>query len=506
MLKFFKKYHKWLGILITIFVLLFSVSGIILNHRDWFSASDVKRSFLPAEYQYHNWNLAAVKGSERIGEDSILIYGNIGIWLTDENLSNFSEFNTGFYRGVDNHKIEKVFKSDRNQIYAGSLFGLFLYDENKISWQKIFTPEHNPRIVDIAQKGDTLLVLSRSSLYKTVDNKNFTKFSIPEPIDYDNKIGLFKTLWVIHSGEIYGSIGKLFVDLMGLIFIFLSLTGMVYFVVPLILKRNKRNIDDRHRSLKKVNRWSLKWHNKIGWLTFVLLLLTTFTGMFLRPPLLALIASTKVDKIPFTQLDTPNPWFDKLRRIIVDEELNTIHIATLDGVFQSDLNFSGKLVKNKFQPPISVMGVNVFDKLDEENLLVGSFEGLFIWNHKTGYVYDAIKLETFKPNPNKRIPLGDFLVTGFSDDFNAGKVFFDFNSGASTITSEHEFIPMPLEISNQNMSLWNVALEVHTARMYKFMFGNLYILFIPLAGLIILFVQFSGFVVWFKVHRNKNKK
>ena len=250
----------------------------------------------------------------------------------------------------------------------------------------------------------------------------------------------------------------------------------------------------------------LKWHNKIGWVTLVFLILTTSTGMFLRPPLLAFIGNSKVSKIPFTELDTPNPWFDKLRRIIIDENQNTIYIATLDGIYQSDLNFSTKLKQNRYQAPISVMGVNVFEQIDENRLLVGSFEGLFIWNHKTGFVYDAIKQQKFIPDYNKQIPLGEFLVTGFSNDFDIGKVFFDFNFGAGIISKNNRFVKMPINIEHQQMSLWNVALEVHTARMYKFMFGKFYILFIPLAGLIILFILISGFIVWYKLHRKKIKE
>ena len=239
MTKFFKKYHKWLGVVFTIFILLFAVSGIVLNHRELFSSVDVNRNILPSGYQYKNWNLAAVKGSETIGEDSVLIYGNIGIWLSDSKLSFFNDFNKGFPKGVDNHKIDKVFKSSKDELFAGTLFGLFLFDESKKEWKKIFTPEHNPRVVDITQKADTLFVLSRSFLYKTVDNKTFIKLQLPQPLSYDDRAGMFKTLWVIHSGEIYGSIGKLFVDLMGLIFVFLSLSGLVYFTVPFILKKKR---------------------------------------------------------------------------------------------------------------------------------------------------------------------------------------------------------------------------------------------------------------------------
>ena len=506
MIKFFKKYHKWLGIVITIFILLFAVSGIVLNHRELFSSIDVNRSYLPKEYDYNNWNLAAVNATERVGEDSVLIYGNIGIWLTDQNTSYFQDFNKGFPIGADNRKISKVYKSKSGNIYAGTFFGLFQYDKVGKQWNKIFSPEHNPRIVDIAEKQDTLFVLSRSYLFKTVDGKSFIKNELPQPVRYANKVGLFKTLWVIHSGEIYGSIGKLFVDLMGLIFIFLSLSGLVYFIVPFVLKWKKVKKGPKIKKLKRFNNWSLKWHNKIGWITLVFLILTTFTGMFLRPPLLAFIGGTKVDKIPFSELDTPNPWFDKLRRIIVDEQENTIYLATLDGVYKSDLTFSKKLKKFEIQPPISVMGVNTFKKIDKGSILVSSFEGLFVWNHKMGFVYDAIKQQLHRPDLNKRIPLGDFLVTGYSDDFNIGEVFFDFNIGAGVIGKRLDFCPMPPPIKDQRMSLWNVSLEVHTARMYQFMFGKFYILFIPLSGIIILFILISGFVVWYKLHRKRKSK
>ena len=507
MIKFFKKYHKWLGIVITIFILFFVASGIVLNHRKLFSPLDINRAFLPGEYKYQNWNSAAVKGTERIGEDSILIYGNIGIWLTDNKHSYFKDFNKGFPKGVDNHKVCKVFKSLKGELFAGTLFGLFQFDVNTQQWKKRISPEHNPRVVDIAQRQDTLFVLSRSFLYKTTDGKSFTKVQLPQGNDFDNKIGLFKTLWVIHSGEIYGSVGKLLVDLVGLIFAFLSITGLIYFLVPFFVKMKRGKIGKKVKRLKRVSNWSLKWHNKIGWITIIFLLVTTFTGMFLRPPLLAIIGEMKVGKIPFTELDTPNPWFDKLRRIIVEEENNTIYFATLDGIYFSDLNLSGcKLKKFEKQPPMSIMGVNAFKVIDENNLLVGSFEGLFKWNHSTGFVYDAIKQKEFIPDTNKRIPLGDFLVTGYSDDFTDEEIYFDFNTGAGIIGYGNKSFEMPKQIEQQKMSLWNVALEVHTARMYKFMFGKYYILFIPLAGLIILFVLISGLIVWYRNYwKNKRK-
>jgi hypothetical protein len=40
MLRLFRKYHKWFGLIATVFILFFAVSGIILNHRNLLSGID----------------------------------------------------------------------------------------------------------------------------------------------------------------------------------------------------------------------------------------------------------------------------------------------------------------------------------------------------------------------------------------------------------------------------------------------------------------------------------
>ena len=55
-------WHKWGGLFFTFFLLMFCISGIILNHRKAFSPFDIPRSILPKAYHNDNWNLGAVKG------------------------------------------------------------------------------------------------------------------------------------------------------------------------------------------------------------------------------------------------------------------------------------------------------------------------------------------------------------------------------------------------------------------------------------------------------------
>ncbi len=503
MINFFKKYHKWISIIFALFIILFSVSGIILNHRELLSGVDVNRKLLPAQYAYKNWNNAAVKSTLKLSNDSILIYGNIGVWLTDSIQSQFTDFNNGFPKGIDNRKIDKLFITNKNDLLAGTLFGLYKYSFSEKKWNKINLPVHEKRIVDIIQKQDTILLLTRSHLLKTTNISDFEIITLPNPENYDNKVGLFKTLWVIHSGEIYGEAGRFLVDIVGLIVAFLAISGLIVFINRIKINKAQTPVSQKVKKLKTNNSF-LKWHNKLGWIMLIFLLITASTGIFLRPPFLIPIANAKVNKIPFSELDTDNAWFDQLRRILYDAENNRFLIATSEALYYSDDNFQSELKKFSYQPPMSVMGVNVFEKFATDTYLIGSFEGLFVWNSKTGITVDYIKKEPYIKPKTKSRPIGQFMVTAYSNDFYNSEIFFDYNSGAQSINGNN-FAGMPDKISTQKISLWNTALEMHTGRIFQSILGDFYILIVPLTGLSLIFILISGFVVWYKLYRKSKK-
>ena len=491
----------------ALFIVIFAVSGIILNHRSLFSGIDVNRNYLPQEFKYKNWNNAAVKSACNLSPDSILVYGNIGVWLTDSLFSEFKDFNKGFKSGADNRKVFKVLKTESGNLYAGTLFGLFQYNFKDQIWQVIEIPVHDVRVVDLLELDGEVFVLTRSYLLTSLDrqgNLNFEKKTFPPPTNYDNKVGLFKTLWVIHSGEIAGFAGKLFVDLLGFVVIFLTITGFIYWLFPKWIKRRKRKQKTRE-VLKSVNRFSLKWHNKIGIWVVAFLIVSSITGMFLRPPLLIAIAYSKVGKIPFTVLDSPNPWYDKLRRILYDEASQEFIIGTNDGIYRIDKSLQKLLKPMIGQPPLSVMGINVFEQKENGNILVGSFNGLYLWNPLNGSSYNYI-------NPKKQVivdrsgpPLSENMTAGYIRLGN-DEIIFDYNRGAETGRSDYVFPEMPIEIIETSpMSLWNVALEFHTTRFYKFIVGDFYILLIPLFGLTVLIVLITGIFLWLKIHKRKLK-
>lgn len=499
MVNFFRKYHKWLGIFLILLLILFSISGIVLNHRDLLAKAEISRNHIPKDYRYVNWNNASVKEMVKLSADSVLLYGNVGIWRSDSLLRNMEDMNAGFPAGIDYRKVFKVI-SYRHRLYAGTLYGLYRFDVATRAWQHLPMPVKEANVVDMEVKGDSLLVLTRSHLMLSVDGARFSEVKLPTPAGYDNKVSLFKTLWVIHSGEIYGEVGKLIVDIVALVLIFLSITGLVLFF-------SKKKIKDKQlaaASKKKhrdAYRWNIRWHNKIGWITILFAVVTTLTGMFLRPPLLIAIASAKVGKIPFTELDTPNPWFDILRRIIYLPTEDKFVISTTEGFYYTDTEFR---LLNKFdnQPPASVMGVTVLEDEGEYGLLVGSFNGLFLWDYRNGFVFDAIKREPYVRPAKAGPPVGDYKISGFGFDRGGRRVAFDYSHGVMGLEDKPDFPAMPRQILDRSpMSLWGVALEVHTGRFFSPLMGSMYILLVPLTGLFTLFVLVSGFVVWYKHYR-----
>lgn len=65
---------------------------------------------------------------------------------------------------------------------------------------------------------------------------------------------------------------------------------------------------------------------------------------------------------------------------------------------------------------------------------------------------------------------------------------------------------MPENIIDKSpMSLWSLALEVHTGRIYGVFLGMFYILVVPLVGIFILFTLITGVVIWFKYHFKQRK-
>lgn len=141
LLNWARKYHKWPALIISLFLLMIVISGILMNHRDLISRYNTARKYLPKAYQLQNWNLASVRSSEKLSNDSIILYGNSGIWITDSLYREYEDFNTGFSKGMDKRKIRVVKATPGGNILAGTYFGLFLWNPISGSVINVLKPD-----------------------------------------------------------------------------------------------------------------------------------------------------------------------------------------------------------------------------------------------------------------------------------------------------------------------------------------------------------------------------
>lgn len=484
-----KKYHRWLGLVLSVFMLVFCVSGIILNHREAFSGCEVSRKWLPASYHIKNFNNGVVKGtvvknsgSLAISEgfsDSILVYGCAGVFLTDYQLSTWQDFNAGLPKSIDERNVRHVVKAKDGSLWCAALRDVYRYDENSYRWKKVELPGNEERIMDVALGKNSIQVvaLTRSRIFEItpiasnidvsespsslassakggVSEKSpdiFEKKSggfsekvgtflgkyrveakiIPAPKNYEPKTTLFKLVWHLHSGEFFGLPGKLVVDAIALVLIVLSITGILLFILPYGIRRAKKlAAKARMKRLGKQFAWNMKWHNKIGYVTIVLTLWIAITGMCLRPPLMVPLV---LSKLPQAVGEDGNVWQDKLRAIRWDAVQGDWLVSTSEGFLRVDEDFSQapKMLPDDECPKLSPMGVTVWESDGKGGWIVGSFRGIYRWNPVNHSLNQILDYFTGKPSEEtSMIPISDNLVCGYSEDFLGGKpLVFDFAKG-----------------------------------------------------------------------------
>ena len=486
-----KKLHKITGIILSLVIIWMCISGVILNHRKAFSSSDISRDYLPDAYLYDNWNYGFFKGSLKLSADSVFLYGNEGVWLTNEENGFLQEYNDGLHAGADNRKVCRMVMTPDSSVYCATLYHLYVYNNEDRRWLDVTLPSGIDRISDMEIKGDTLVVLTRSELLvKSALSDGFERLELQSSPDRTGKRSLFRIIWKLHSGELFGLFGKIVVDFFAVLLTFLSITGLLIWLLPKSIRRYKKKKKAADGQVKTF-KFSWKWHNRLGYWFTIPLLVLVITGAFLRPPLLIAIAKAEVTPPPLTTMSTDNTWDDQLRVIRFDPFLNEWMLYTSDGFFSLP-ELGGVPRKLSNQPPVSVMGVNVLQQLDEDCWVVGSFSGLTIWNRATGLCIDGFTSEPVRPITG--MPFGQRKISGFTSDLKDRTVVFDYDRGAYVFEPGQTFLPMPAGQANLPMSWWNLALEMHTGRVLTFLgMGN--VLYVFVVGLTAFLMIFSGWKI-----------
>ena len=482
-----KKHHKWLGIGFAFFMLMFCISGIILNHRATFADCDVSRRWLPESYRFSKWNGGVLRGTLKgnFGADSILIYGNSGIWTTCVGCKEVHDFNNGFPAWADYRNIKSCVQAADGSLWTAAQFGLYRYDSEEQAWQPIPLPlATDDKLSDLTLKKDTLVAVGRSYLYvSAAPYREFHRFEVKAPADYDGKVSLFRTVWSLHSGELFGLAGKLIMDGVAAILILLCITGIAFWLFPKYIRRAKA----KGKSVKESALWmkkNLDWHDSLGRYTFGILLFVAVTGWCLRPPVLIALVEGRVPAVPFTIMDDENAWRDRLRMLRYDETCGDWLLSTSEGLYTLP-SLGGVPSRVTKAPPVSVMGLNAWEKDTDGNWLMGSFSGMFVWDRKTQVATDYFTGEITEDVAGP--PFGKFAVSGYTEHLAESPIVVEYNNGTDAAV-------MPSSLSTLPISLWNLALEVHTGRIYTLL-GPATLIYIFFAGIAAIWCLYSGYKI-----------
>ena len=499
-----KKLHKYLGIPLCFFLFFAALSGILLNHRDLLQSVDIPRSVLPRSYQFVGWNNGAVRGVLR--SDSLAyIYGSAGVWVTDSSLrSEAKPLGAGFVPGADEAKIMSMARDSAGGVWVASQYRLYKLSPEGSRWVEQPLPSSvHGRLADLQISGDSVLLLGRSLLYRrSLSSPEWTTYELKKPEGYTGKILLFQIVWALHSGEYFGLVGRIIVDLLGVLVMILSLTGICYtFLRRRLVRRKDREStraeeEQKHRLSKRLST-NFKWHKAIGRKTFYAVLFVFVTGWVLRPPLMLPLVFTKAQPNRFSSLYSDNPWFDRLRGIREDKHEGGWLLSTSEGFYRLK-DFTSVPEPWELQPQVSPMGINGFAQRADGSWLVGSFTGLFevhsgwaepIHNYFTGESVGEVRMGP---------PVGSFTVSGLlAGERPEDDLVFLYDHGAvgrSVLPDGgaqlRPFAPQPEALNESPYSLWQAALELHAGRLYQPFLGSwgtaLFIFFLGLASVIVL--------------------
>ena len=475
-----RRQHRISSLAAVALLAVFCLSGLVLNHRSLTESVDVPSWLLTPYYTHARWDRGLMRGTCGVG-DSVVIYGASGMWRCDRHGAGIADFNAGLPANSSARHIISMEKRQDGTLLALAPGALYAMPRGGRVWRRMpLTADE--RFSDMTLAGDSVVVTGRSHVYVSARGASgpFRRIALGAPQEEGfGRPTLFRTVWMLHSGELFGLPGRLVVDGIALVFLLLAVTGLLMWMLRRRISRRRAGGLPPGADGRRYGR-NLRLHRRVGVATIVLTVLVAFSGWLLRPPFLVALVNVRTAAVPGTVLDSDNPWHDKLRALRRDGRGGWI-LHTSEGFFFLD-SLAGVPKRMEGAPPVSVMGLNVFRPGDGGEWIVGSFSGLYRWNPATGAAVDRFTGEKAPEGPQP--PFGNKAVAGYSTHFGDSAVVVLYDSGTDAV-------PQPESLRRMPMSLWQYALEAHTGRLF---FGNIATWFyVLLAGAVVLWSVFTGY-------------
>ncbi len=504
--------HKYLGLLLILFLMWMSISGILLNHPELVAHISVPKWLVPPQYPIENWDRSALTQLIYSEHQPDIAYaaGKQGVWKTTDGGKNFQPFMQGFppsrfYRKTHN----LLLLEDVALLFAGNNQGLFVCNLEKEIWREIPLSDKQESVLRIFKTEASLVVFSNSHAYVSP--------MPPHPLDFEQvnwsragsepRLSLVRLFFDLHDGKAWGLGGKLLFDAAGLILFFLSISAFYSWYYPWKRRRERQaNRRSRPKLMRRMFKWFLKYHLKLGIWAAIILLVIGATGFFMRPPLLAVLTSGSIPAQYYPGFLPDNPWDQKIHNALYDAVEDRIIIEATDGLWSGPSDFSQSFRKIESEVPIFVMGATVFEPYGRGGFLVGSFNGIFHWERATG---KSINILTNKEANNiSSVKPANKMVTGYFKTPQGEEFITTHEQGLLPVgdaTLNNRF-QMPRQMhSGYRMPLWNYLFEIHNGRFFKDLIGKWYILIAPLGSLIFVLITLSGIFDWLylKILRRK---
>ena len=482
------KYMGLLGLFVLAYFIIMGVSGILLNHRSLINHFSVPVNLLPKSYTYHNWNRMALRdvAFSEVEAETVYAGGKEGVWVSRDGGRHFTGLKKGFPRYAylkDTSCLLLVEESSCQRLFAGTRSGLYFCNLNDGSWQSVGEKDlQQENIVDLLRVEEKVFAFTSSACYAAnIDSMppDFQPHNLAPPTAYKPTISMFLFLLKLHDGSLFGLPGRLFVDIVGIVFIFLSISALYIWYVPW----RRRKFPSRRKKARYF-KFFYKYHSKIGIYGAFFIAVIALTGMLMWKPVYYLIMRHSVPASIYVASWSANPWHGKIYKAVYLPEDKKLMLSTRDGFFIGQMDGTG--IFQRVPITLPVRHATVLKRLKNNRLLVGSFtNGIYVWDRGNNSVSHLNRGQEGSMVTSAAVRDG---MPIFWTGYDHGLVSLDRTSNLAFV--------MPTAIAEQGrISLWSFLLGLHNGRLFLDFVSN-YWWIVQIGGLLLFLTTLSGTYDW----------